>query len=49
MILKEQSSNSILLALRRKGFMSMREDGVLKVVNGSTSLEEVFRVTSLSL
>jgi type IV pilus assembly protein PilB len=49
MILKEESSNSILLALRRKGFISMREDGILKVLKGLTTLEEVFRVTSVSM
>lgn len=49
LILKEQSSNTILLALRRKGFISMREDGVLKVLKGLSSLEEVFRVTSVSM
>ncbi len=48
MILKEQSSNSILLAARRKGLISMREDGILKVLKGLTTIEEVFRVTSVA-
>lgn len=48
MILKEESSSSILLAARRKGLISMREDGVLKVLQGLTTLEEVFRVTTIS-
>jgi type IV pilus assembly protein PilB len=47
MILKEQSSNSILLAARKKGLISMREDGILKVLKGLTTIEEVFRVTSI--
>lgn len=48
MILKEESSNTILLALRRKGLITMREDGILKVLKGLTSIEEVFRVTSVA-
>jgi len=47
MILKEQSSNNILLAARRKGLISMREDGILKVLKGQTTVEEVFRVTTI--
>jgi type IV pilus assembly protein PilB len=48
MILKEESSNNILLAARRKGLITMREDGILKVLEGITTLEEVFRVTGLN-
>jgi len=48
MILKEESSNNILLAVRRKGFITMREDGILKVLEGITTLEEVFRVTGVN-
>lgn len=48
MILKEESSNTILLAARRKGLITMREDGILKVLEGLTTLEEVFRVTGIS-
>lgn len=48
MILKEASSNNILLAARRKGLITMREDGILKVLEGITTLEEVFRVTGLN-
>jgi type IV pilus assembly protein PilB len=48
MILKEQSSNNILLAARRKGLISMREDGILKVLKGQTTLEEVYRVTNIA-
>ncbi|MBN1494988.1 type II/IV secretion system protein [Candidatus Peregrinibacteria bacterium] len=49
MILKGQSSNNILLAARRKGLISMREDGILKVLKGLTTIEEVYRVTSLGI
>jgi type IV pilus assembly protein PilB len=48
MILKEESSNNILLAVRRKGLVTMREDGILKVLEGLTTLEEVFRVTGVN-
>ena len=48
MILKEESSNNILLAARKKGLITMREDGILKVLQGLTTLEEVFRVTSIT-
>ncbi|MBD3156329.1 type II secretion system protein GspE, partial [Candidatus Peregrinibacteria bacterium] len=48
MILKEESSNNILLAARRKGLLTMREDGILKVLEGITTLEEVFRVTGVN-
>jgi type IV pilus assembly protein PilB len=49
MILKEQSSNNILLAARRKGLITMREDGILKVLQGLTTIEEIFRVTNISM
>ena len=48
MILKEESSNNILLAARRKGLITMREDGILKVLEGITTLEEVTRVTGIN-
>lgn len=48
MILKEESSNNILLAARRKGLLTLREDGILKVLEGITTLEEVFRVTGVN-
>ncbi len=47
MILKEESSNTILLAARRKGLISLREDGIMKVLRGITTLEEVYRVTNI--
>lgn len=48
MILKEESSNNILLAARRKGLLTMREDGILKVLQGLTTIEEVYRVTGVN-
>lgn len=49
MILKAESSNNILLAARRKGLLTLREDGILKVIQGITTLEEVFRVTNVTI
>jgi len=49
LILKEASSNDILLAIRKKGFLSLREDGMVKVVQGLTTLEEVYRVTNIAI
>lgn len=49
LILKEASSNDVLLAIRKKGFLSLREDGMIKVVQGHTTLEEVYRVTNISI
>lgn len=49
LILKEASSNDILLAIRKKGFLSLREDGMVKVVQGHTTLEEVYRVTNIAI
>jgi len=49
MILKEESSNNILLAARRKGLLTLREDGIIKVLKGITTLEEVYRVTNVAV
>jgi type II secretory ATPase GspE/PulE/Tfp pilus assembly ATPase PilB-like protein len=49
LILKEASSNDILLSARKNGFLSLREDGMVKVVQGLTSLEEVYRVTNIAI
>ena len=44
-ILGNISSSGILNAARQDGMISMQEDGILKALSGSTSLEEVIRVT----
>ncbi len=47
MILEEKSEMDILETLRKKdNFVSLFEDGLMKVFNGETTLEELFRVTS---
>jgi len=44
-ILGNISSSGILNAAREDGMISMQEDGILKALSGSTSLEEIIRVT----
>ena len=44
-ILGDISSSGILDAARQDGMISMQEDGILKALGGSTSLEEIIRVT----
>lgn len=41
------SSGDIEKATRRQGYLTMAQDGVLKAINGLTSLEEVFKVVDL--
>lgn len=49
LILEEASSMKLIEAARKKGMITMREDGVLKVLRGMTTLDEVFRVTNIGL
>lgn len=46
MIVDKASSQKIAAEVRKKGFKTMLEDGIIKVIKGDTSLEEVFRVIS---
>lgn len=41
------SEGDIAKSVRRQGFLTMAQDGVLKALAGSTSLDEVFRVVDL--
>jgi len=43
-ILKEPSEANILKEALRQGMISMKQDGILKVLNGITTIEEVLRV-----
>lgn len=43
-ILKEPSEASIYKEAQRQGMMNMKQDGVLKVLKGLTSFEEILRV-----
>jgi len=47
MILKEAPNNEILVKAREQGMLTMREDGILKVIQEVTTLEEVQRVTQV--
>ena len=44
-ILKNISSSEIVAATKEDGMIALQEDGVLKALQGITSLEEVRRVT----
>ncbi len=48
LILNKMSSTKMIEAARRKGMLTMREDGILKVLKGLTTLEEVHRVTAIA-
>lgn len=47
LILKEAPSNEIMVKAREQGMLTMREDGILKVILEITTLEEVQRVTQV--
>jgi type II secretory ATPase GspE/PulE/Tfp pilus assembly ATPase PilB-like protein len=44
LILKEPSEVKIAEEARRQGMITMKQDGILKVLEGITSIEEVLRV-----
>lgn len=43
-IYAEETSNKLLDIARREGMISMKEDGLVKVMQGTTTMEEVLRV-----
>jgi type IV pilus assembly protein PilB len=45
-ILKEPSELKILQEAKRQGMLTMRQDGILKVLEGITTIEEVLRETT---
>ncbi|KKT76014.1 MAG: Tfp pilus assembly protein PilB [Candidatus Peregrinibacteria bacterium GW2011_GWA2_44_7] len=47
LILNQSSSNDIILKAREQGMLTMREDGLIKVMSELTTLEEVQRVTQV--
>jgi len=47
-VLMEPSEGSIAKEARRQGMITLRQDGILKVVDGLTSIEEIFRATEES-
>jgi len=44
-ILNTSDANAIRRTAVERGMMSIRQDGAQKVINGITTIEEVFRVT----
>ncbi len=46
LILQKKSSREIFDAARAQGMLTLQEDGMLKVIAGVTTLEEVYRVAS---
>jgi type II secretory ATPase GspE/PulE/Tfp pilus assembly ATPase PilB-like protein len=48
LIMNKASLTKIIESARRRGMITMHEDGILKVIQGITTLEEVHRVTSIS-
>ncbi|MBI4232583.1 type II/IV secretion system protein, partial [Candidatus Peregrinibacteria bacterium] len=48
LVLNNASTVDLITAVRKEGIITMREDGFLKVAQGLTTLEEVFRVTNIS-
>lgn len=47
LVLNNASSVKLIEAARKSGIITMREDGFLKVAQGLTTLEEVYRVTNV--
>lgn len=47
LVLNEASSIKMIVAARKEGMITMREDGFLKVAQGLTTLDEVYRVTNI--
>jgi type IV pilus assembly protein PilB len=45
LILEDPSEATIKKATKEKGMLTLQQDGILKVLEGMTSLEELWRVT----
>ena len=46
LIMKETAANDLLEAATRAGMLTLRDVGLKRVQDGTTSLEEILRVTS---
>jgi type II secretory ATPase GspE/PulE/Tfp pilus assembly ATPase PilB-like protein len=42
LILRDPSEGKVMEEARRQGMITMKQDGILKVLQGMTTLEEVF-------
>jgi type IV pilus assembly protein PilB len=49
LILNKASSIKMIESARRRGMLTMREDGIIKVIRGITSLAEIHRVTAVAV
>lgn len=49
LILSKASAAKLYELARKKGMISMQEDGVLKVLQGQTTMDEVFQATNLGM
>ena len=47
LILNSASSVDLITAARKEGIITMREDGFLKVAQGLTTMEEIYRATNV--
>ncbi|MBI1976535.1 MAG: type II/IV secretion system protein [Candidatus Omnitrophica bacterium] len=48
MIIERVPSSELMRAARQRGMRTLREDGILKILEGSTTVEEVLKETQLS-
>ena len=46
MILKESSEIELMRKAQEEGMITLRQDGMLKVLDGITTIEEVLKVTA---
>ncbi len=49
LILSKASAAKLYELARKKGMISMQEDGILKVLQGQTTMDEVFQATNLGM
>ena len=47
LVLQTSDANQINKAARKEGMLSLREDGIKKVIEGKTTVSEVLRVTQI--
>ena len=45
LILKNPTENLIFKTAQKQGMLTMEQEGILKVLNGQTTIEEVIRAT----
>ena len=45
MIVKKSSEDELIAEAKKSSFINMYQDGFIKALNGTTSIEEIIRVT----